>query len=666
MSRRERPVDEGERVKVVRSLGLLDTRPEDRFDRIARVAAALYDVPIAFLSLMDSERQWMQSCLGIPRADHVRDDTICATTLLQDGPLIVNDLREDSRFRDLPGVAADGGVRFYAGHPLHVQGQVVGTLCVVDLEPRSLTATQLARLPDLARWAEEELGAVELAEALTHERETAQALQVLQQRDELVLAAAETGVLVTDAVGRVTLVNPAATRMLGCAGVDLLDQDLHQALHERAHDTARSDPPSHAREACPLHRALAEGVPQRVLADALYRPDGERLDVTYAAAPLIVDGKVTGCVLTVDDITRRCAVERLKDEFVSVVSHELRTPLTSIRGSLGLLSSGQLGAVPTSAARMLEIAVTNTDRLIRLVNDILDLERIESGAVDVDLRVQPLHPLLEAARHAVAGMAVDAGVSVVVRQTGIEAAVDADLLVQALTNLLANAVKFSPTGAVVLMSARERDGEVLLDVIDEGRGIPGERLERIFERFEQVDASDAREKGGTGLGLAITRSIASRLGGRVTVASTLGNGSTFTVAVPAVGREGNGRPVVLVEDDADLLEVLTRALRGLGLDVVPARTEDQAVALATRLRPRLLMLDVELAEGSGFGVAQRLREDAELGAIPCVVATVHDLDETARQRLTLGPTRFVRKGRGDEDVVKVMVDAALALQEADA
>jgi signal transduction histidine kinase len=220
-----------------------------------------------------------------------------------------------------------------------------------------------------------------------------------------------------------------------------------------------------------------------------------------------------------------------------VVGHELRTPLTSIRGSLGLLAGGALADKPADAERMLDIALANAERLERLVNDILDLERIESGRLDFERRPQRAGDLFDQTLQVVGTVADERGISFRV-EAGDEAVLgDHDRLVQALTNLAGNAVKFSPDGAEVVLRACVRDEQVRLEVADRGRGIPSEHLERIFERFEQVDASDAREKGGTGLGLAIARSIAEQHGGRIWAESEPGRGSTFVIALPRLPSE---------------------------------------------------------------------------------------------------------------------------------
>ena len=231
---------------------------------------------------------------------------------------------------------------------------------------------------------------------------------------------------------------------------------------------------------------------------------------------------------------------RVKDEFISVVSHELRTPLTSIRGSLGLLESGALGPLPDKGQRMVEIAVQSSDRLVRLINDVLDLERIDCGAIDLREVPCDAEQLIAAAVEIMLPLALAAEVTLTVDAAPARLEGDADRLVQTLTNLIGNAVKFSPRGGTVRITSKRAGGEVLFSVADRGRGIPADKLETIFERFAQVDSSDSRQKGGTGLGLAISREIVEHHGGRISVLSALDEGSTFTFVVPALRDSANG------------------------------------------------------------------------------------------------------------------------------
>jgi PAS domain S-box-containing protein len=238
------------------------------------------------------------------------------------------------------------------------------------------------------------------------------------------------------------------------------------------------------------------------------------------------------CNAIFQDVTTRREVDRMKNEFISVVSHELRTPLTSIRGSLGLLAGGALRKDPEKAQRMLDIALKNTERLVRLINDILDIEKIESGNISLDIQPVDSADLLLQACATMNSMAEEHAVRMEVHPVRGTVFADRDRMQQTLTNLLSNAIKFSTPQSLVTMTSERRGSGLLIRVRDQGRGIPTHKLQSIFERFQQVDASDSRDKGGTGLGLAICRSIVQQHGGAIWVDSIEGKGSEFFVLLP--------------------------------------------------------------------------------------------------------------------------------------
>jgi PAS domain S-box-containing protein len=256
----------------------------------------------------------------------------------------------------------------------------------------------------------------------------------------------------------------------------------------------------------------------------------------YLSASFVhdTDGNPLYSIGHTQDIRDRLAVDRMKDDFVSVVSHELRTPITSIEGSLMLLQSGVYKDRPKKAQSMLEIAINNSHRLVRLVDDILSFERLESGNVELAKEPCQVKDLIQQAIDSVSPLADRAAVALKI--TPCEATIDAapDAIVQALTNLLTNAIKFSAPGQTVEVTAREQHepATILFSVADQGRGIPPEKQQSIFEQFQQVDVSDSRQKGGTGLGLAICKRIVQQHSGEIWVESELGQGSTFLFTVP--------------------------------------------------------------------------------------------------------------------------------------
>lgn len=256
----------------------------------------------------------------------------------------------------------------------------------------------------------------------------------------------------------------------------------------------------------------------------------------------------------VQDISERHKIDRIKDEFISIVSHELRTPLTAIRGSLGILETGVLDNRPEKAKYMLQVAVKNSDRLVRLVNDILDLERLQSGKFQLFMENCQVEDIMQQAVESVQAIANEAQIKLDVTPLVAEICAATDAIIQALTNLLSNAIKFSPAHSTIWLSAECRIGEpqteenptvesphstpyILFQVRDRGRGIPADKLETIFGRFQQVDISDSRQKGGTGLGLAICKSIVQQHKGKIWVESILGQGSIFYFTLPIKNTE---------------------------------------------------------------------------------------------------------------------------------
>ena len=245
-----------------------------------------------------------------------------------------------------------------------------------------------------------------------------------------------------------------------------------------------------------------------------------------------VDGRVKGFFSMVEDITERKIVEQMKSEFVSIASHEMRTPLTSIHGVIKLLCAGRLGELSESGAKMADMALRNSARLVHLVSDILDLERMESGRDEITKTTCDDAQLIQQAIDTVSSMAKEKEITLKTNSESSQFLGDRERLTQALINLLSNAIKFSPENSKVAIMSRLQEDEILFSVTDKGRGIPADKLETIFERFQQVDASDSRKKGGTGLGLSICRHIVEQHGGKIWVESTFGQGSIFYFTIP--------------------------------------------------------------------------------------------------------------------------------------
>lgn len=352
-------------------------------------------------------------------------------------------------------------------------------------------------------------------------------LRQLTQQSDLLVNSVGDGIYGVDSDGSVTFVNPAAARVLGWSAQTLIGRDAHHTFHGPGPDG--NPVPG---DAGYVTAAIRAGVTTNAEDDTYLRADGLEIPVEVTTTPLYEEGRTTGAVVVFRDVTQRREVDRLKSEFVSMVSHELRTPLAAIRGSLGLISGGAVGPLSPTASRMVEIALLSSDRLTRLINDILDIERIESGVMSLQVSDLSATTLVEVAVGQVQILAEQAGVQVEVGHVRGDVHADADRVVQTLLNLLSNAIKFSAAGDTVRVLVEPRGAFVEFAISDSGRGIPADKLEAIFIRFEQVDSSDAREKGGSGLGLAISRSIVERLGGRIWATNNPESGATFRFTLP--------------------------------------------------------------------------------------------------------------------------------------
>jgi two-component system sensor histidine kinase VicK len=364
-------------------------------------------------------------------------------------------------------------------------------------------------------------------------------LRTLTRQSDSILESVGDGIFCIDLEGQVTVVNAAAAQMLGYKQDEMLGRVMHNLIHH-----TKADGDSYPSEESPIRKSLSNFGTARVVDEVFWRKDGTSFPVEYVARPLIDtysgeggEARAVGVVVAFTDTTERRALDRMKDEFISTVSHELRTPLTSLRGALGLLAGGALETRPEKSSQMLDIAINNTDRLVRLVNDILDLERISSGKSELHSTMVSAEELLRKAVSAQQARTPKPSARIFFAANGVSVWADPERILQALNNLLSNAIKFSPQGGEIHLSARNLDDqEALFEVRDQGRGIPEDKLENIFDRFQQGDASDTRTLGGTGLGLAICRSIITQHGGRIWASSTTGQGTTFHFTLPTKPR----------------------------------------------------------------------------------------------------------------------------------
>jgi len=368
-----------------------------------------------------------------------------------------------------------------------------------------------------------------------------------------------------------------------------------------------------------------------------------------------------------DDIRQLKEVERLKTEFVSTVSHELRTPLTAIRGALGLVLAGTTGPVVSKTRDLLQIGLQNTERLIRLINDILDVERIESGQLVVRREPCELSEILRTTVDSLRTVAMEAHVSLVLEAE--ESAVvtgDPDRLVQVFTNLISNAVRFSPRGKSVNVALRTTPTSVVVFVSDHGPGIPLEFRKRIFGKFQQADP--AGTAGGAGLGLAIVRAIVERHGGSIRFDSAPGHGTTFITELPYTAPSAStsvanqtDHHLLVVDDDRDMLSVLRSLCEPVGA-VTAVGSPEEAWRVLTTTPCDAVVIDPTSPGSPGVDLIRRLRELPAYADVPVLVFSAREFSDEDLDGITLTPSHAFVKAKDREQDLLLRLKAVLAIR----
>lgn len=506
------PASEAERLADLLDYQILDTAAERVFDEIAQLAATISGMPYALITLIDRDRLWMKAEYGMAIGQTRRDVGICSHAILEHEFFEVPDIRQDERFADNPVLDGPPQIRFYGGSQLtSPRGHNLGMLCVLDSQPRHLSDSQRHALEQLADVV------VALLEARRQQRQREWFGNLIDSvADEICVADAQTL--------RYLHANTSAVRHLGFP----LEQLRQMTPVDVMPNLTRPELEGYVQQ-------LRGGAPQIIYEGTRRRSSGELYPVELRWQLLATGGRVV-LVSQVQDISERKAIERMKDEFISVVNHELRTPLTSIHGAVKLLEAGAAGELPEPAMRLARLASQNTDRLRNIIDDILDLDKIVSGRMDFDIEPLDAREMLEKVAQAHEATAHFGQVNISVQApAGLGLLADAQRLHQVLDNLVSNALKFAPAGSQVLLQARFESAatgpRVCLSVTDNGSGIPEHFRDRIFQRFAQADMNTSRQKGGSGLGLSIVKKMVEQMKGTVGYESRPGL-TTFKVDLP--------------------------------------------------------------------------------------------------------------------------------------
>ena len=416
----------------------------------------------------------------------------------------------------------------YAIAPIFSGETLWGLLAIYEnATPRDWQSWEVELLEQIASQLSIAIQQSQLYEQLQielQERQQAEAtIREAERRWRSLLENVQLIVVGLDIGGNVNYVNPFFLKLTGYTNPEILGKNWFKNF---------LPPASQESVKTVFSEVLTHNAPPYYRNSILTKSGEERFIAWNNTTLQDAESNIIGTISIGEDITERKKIDEIKDEFIGIVSHELRTPLTAIQMSLGLIQTGIYDKKPEKARRMIEIALLDTHRLVNLVNDILDLERIDSGRVVLEKTVCKAADLMQQAIDRIQAIATQEQITLTFTPTDVEVWAAPDTIIQTLTNLLGNALKFSPAQSTIHLSAEIQTDFVLFQVCDRGRGIPADQLELIFGRFQQVDASDSREKGGTGLGLSICQSIIERHGGKIWAESSLGEGSTFFFTLP--------------------------------------------------------------------------------------------------------------------------------------
>mgnify|MGYP003642168943 FL=1 len=612
------------RLHALRDQHVLDTAPEARFDRITAMAAAHFQVPIALVSLIDTDRQWFKSCIGLDVSETPRELAFCDHAIRMDegSVFLVRDASVHPLFEHNPLVTGAPHIRFYAGAVLTTaEGFNLGTLCVIDTVARpDATEDDFEHLKALGRIVVDQLELGQTRHSLAERHRMLDMAQGLSGVGHWRYDRATGRADWSDEVYRIHGMDPSA----GPPNYETLIQAYHEDDRPLLVDL--------------IQKAVAtgEGYGSQL---RIRRPDGE-VRYTTAKTECVCDeqGQVASLFGVFQDVTEqhlaqqalteaKAEAERataIKTEFLSNMSHELRTPLTSILGFSSLLDE-EAGLSP-QARRSVDRIAGSSQALLTIVNDILDFTKLEAGHVEIEVRPADMCGLLEGTLSLFEPQAAQKALTL----QFVEGAplpgvllVDSERVRQVLLNLIGNAVKFTAEGGVTLTASYDpATARLRCEVVDTGPGIPPDRLALLFQRFSQVDGSNTRNHGGTGLGLAISKGLVEAMGGEIGAISRDGPGSTFWFELPcARGSAGpvasrkagevadlKGVRLLVVDDSAMNREIVTLMLEPYGVLITDAASGQEAVDLAARMPFDLILMDIRMPGVDGPAATRAIRD----------------------------------------------------------
>jgi PAS domain S-box-containing protein len=611
--------DETARLEVLKQYGVRDLPLGEGLDDLTQLTVQLCDAPIAFIALVDEKSTWFKSSVGIDPTGMPRENSFCNHALDHRDIFVVPDATRDARFAQNPWVAGAQAIRFYAGAPLiSPEGAVLGTLSLLDRRPRDFTHAQRQSLRALAR------------QVMIHfdKHRQATALRLSEERFASAFDHAPIGVALVSLTGRWLKVNRALCDLVGYSADELAQLSFQDLTHSEDLDSDLA----HVRDLIE-GRATAYHMEKRY-----HHKDGRVVWVNlHVSLARNRENKPLHFISQIQDITesreamarqkeltdKAQAAERAKSDFLATMSHEIRTPLNGVIGMANILADTELNEMQRECVETIN---TSGESLLAVINDILDYSKIEAGRLEMEHRPFNLHQCVEEAVDLFATQ---------IRAKGLEATYlvapeiprrlvgDTLRLRQVLVNLLGNAIKFTARGEIdvrVELTRRDEQGcHLVFSVKDSGIGIPRDKIDKLFQAFQQVDSSTSRRYGGSGLGLAICKRLTAMMHGRIWADSQPGEGSTFSFsavleAAPAEPANGaapeenplRGRNALVVDDHAKNRLVLEQQLRHWGLGVSACASATEALGLLTKHKFDAAIIDRNMPGMDGIALARQI------------------------------------------------------------
>jgi PAS domain S-box-containing protein len=582
------------------------------------------------------------------RVDYQHDPGLIGWLVARQNSIRVSNLGDDPRWHVVP----DQGRwhRSALAAPLLTGNDVIGAIILYHSEAEHFTVDHERMISAIAAQV---AVAVNNAEMFRLLREAADRLGKLLRSRQLeaakshaILEGVADGVMVTDAKGEITLFNAAAERILQVQRIDVIGRTISEMSGLLSLAGVSWDE---------LARRWGQGDAQ-LDTEVLY---DERLElddrvISVRVAPVVRQDVFEGTVSVFRDITMDVEVDRMKSELVSSVSHELRTPMTSIKGYIDLLYSGMAGPVSDDQKRFLQIVKTNADRLTLLVNDLLDLSRIEMGRLK--LTVEPVDPQnivnIVLANHTPDAMKRQQVLSSTIKGTLPMVRADPGRITQILTNLVSNAIHYTPTGGTITVDAQVVDGFLQIHVRDTGIGVKKEDQPKLFSRFFRADTPLVQARSGTGLGLTIVRSLVELQGGEVWFESTYGLGSTFSFSLPLADKDEPDRTprefrtisyraqdkhILIVESEMEVADMLSHQLRGRGgyrIHLEQSGHEALDYLRNEAYQTDLILLDLDVSDMDGLEIVRDILGHKSLSAIPIIALSLQHGEQDGQRAST--------------------------------